>query len=159
MKRILVATDGSAAAVEASRFGVELAREHAAELVFVHAVPEYDLVPATVFQIGGAFPREPGGFDTELLEDAAALAGEQGLVATTALLRGETVDALLEYADSHDVGLLVVGSRGRGAIAGALLGSVSLELLHRSRRPVAVVHAPAEEHGNVPQEESVIARN
>lgn len=158
MKRILVATDGSAPAVAASRFGVELAREHAAELVFVHVVPELDLVPATVFQIGGAFPREPGSFDTELLEDAAALAEEQGLVATTALLRGETVEALLEYAESHDVDLLVVGSRGRGAIAGALLGSVSLELLHRSRRPVAVVHAAAE-HRNVPQKDSVFARN
>ena len=159
MKRILVATDGSPSAVEAAQFGIELAREHAAELVFAHVVPEYDLVPATVLQIGGAFPHEPGPHDLALLEDAATLAAEHGIFATTALLRGATVEALVEYAESHDVDLVVVGSRGHGAIAGTLLGSVSLELLRRSRRPVAIVRAQAEERSKAPQRESVVARN
>jgi nucleotide-binding universal stress UspA family protein len=141
MNRILVATDGSPSALEASRFGIELAREHDAELVFAHVVPEFDLVPATVFQIGGVFPHEPGPHDAALLWDAAALAAEQGVLATTALLRGETVDALVEYANSHDVDLIVVGSRGHGAITGTLLGSVSLGLLRAASRPVAVVRA------------------
>jgi nucleotide-binding universal stress UspA family protein len=42
--------------------------------------------------------------------------------------------------------LLVVGSRGLGAIRGRLLGSVSQDLLHRAPCPVAVVHAPEQEH-------------
>lgn len=159
MNRILVATDGSPSAVEASRFGIELAREHAAELVFAHVVPEFDVLPATVFQIGGVFPHDPGPHDTALLEDAAALAAEEGVVATTALLRGDTVDSLVSYAETHGVDLVVVGSRGHGAIAGTLLGSVSLELLHRSRVPVAIVRAPVEERWAVPQRDSVIARN
>jgi nucleotide-binding universal stress UspA family protein len=139
MNRILVATDGSPSALEASRFGIELAREHDAELVFAHVVPEFDLVPATVFQIGGVFPHEPGPHDAALLWDAAALAAEQGVLATTALLRGETVDALVEYANSQDVDLIVVGSRGRNPLATALLGSVSNGVLRRAGRPVLVV--------------------
>ena len=47
MKRILVATDGSPSAMEAVAFGVELAAEHASELMFVHVVPLVDVVPAT----------------------------------------------------------------------------------------------------------------
>jgi nucleotide-binding universal stress UspA family protein len=141
MKSILVATDGSPSAVEAVRLGIELAQEHAARLVIAHVVPEFDLVPATVFQIGGVFPHEPGTRDAAALDDAEALAAEHGVGATTVLLRGETVDALLEYADLHDIALIVVGSRGHGPIAGTLLGSVSLGLLRRSACPVAIVRA------------------
>lgn len=141
MKRILVATDGSPSALEATRFGIELAAEHEAELVIAHVVRELDVIPATVLQIGGVFPHEPDATDLGMLEDAAALAAEHGVTATTVLLRGDTVPELVRYADAHDVELVVVGSRGRGAVAGALLGSVSQALLHDARRPVAIVRA------------------
>jgi nucleotide-binding universal stress UspA family protein len=142
MKRIMVATDGSASSAEAVAFGVELADEHASELVFVHVVPMLDVVPALGFgAIGGAFPHEAGEFDRTLLDDAAATAAERGIGSSTALLRGDTVDEIVAYADSHDVDLIVVGSRGHGAIAGALLGSVSRGILSESKRPVLIVRA------------------
>ncbi len=123
MKRILVATDGSPSAMEAVAFGVELAAEHGSELMFVHVVPVVDVVPATGFApISGAFPHDLSEHDRTLLVEAAEVAAEQGIVATTVLLRGDTVDEIVAFADSHDVDLIVVGSRGRGAIAGALLG-------------------------------------
>ena len=144
MKRILVATDGSPAALEATRFAVELAAEQEAEVDIVHVVPTLDVIPATGFpQVGGAFPHNVGTRDLELLEDAVALANEHGVSATTALLRGDTVNELVGYADGRDVDLIVVGSRGRGAVAGALIGSVSRRLLHEARRPVLVVRASA----------------
>lgn len=96
--------------------------------------------------------------DTALLEDAAALAAERGVIATTALLRGETVDAIVEYAGSHDADLVVVGSRGHGPLTGALLGSVSLGVLRRAGRPVAIVRAGAPA-GTRPKRDSVVARN
>lgn len=141
MKSILVAADGSPAALAAVRLGIELAQEHAARLVVAHVVPEYDVVPATPFQLGGVFPRSPGEPDRDVLEDAEALASEHDVGVTTVLLRGETVDALLDYVDLHDIGLIVVGSRGHGPLAGTLLGSVSLGLLGRSRVPVTIVRA------------------
>lgn len=143
MKRILVATDGSEAALEATRFAIDLAAEQEAELVIAHVVRDMDVIPATVVQIGGVFPHEADAHDLELLEDAAALAHEHGVTATTVLLRGDTVPELIGYADGRDVDLIVVGSRGRGAVAGVLLGSVSQALLHESRRPVLVVRTAA----------------
>jgi len=144
MKRILVATDGSPSSAEAVAFGVELAAEHEAELILAHVVPTLDFVPATGFgSMSGAFPHEPSEHDHVLLEEAAAVASEHGVLATTALLRGDTVDEIVACADSHGVDLIVVGSRGRGAIAGTLLGSVSLGVLGESKRPVLIVRAAA----------------
>ena len=59
------------------------------------------------------------------------------------MLRGDTVDEIVAYADSCDVDLIVVGSRGHGAIASALLGSVSRDILGESKRPVLIVRAAA----------------
>lgn len=144
MKRILVTTDGSPSSAEAVAFGVELASEHEAELIFVHVVPTLDFVPATGYGgMGGAFPHEPSKHDHVLLEEAAAVASEHGVLSTTTMLRGDTVDEIVAYADSHDVDLIVVGSRGHGAIAGALLGSVSRGVLRESKRPVLIVRAAA----------------
>ena len=143
MNRILVATDGSESAAEAVEFGVELAAEHEAELILVHVVPALDVIPSTVFGIGGAFPHEPSIEDRALLEDAAAIAEEHGVFSTTVLLNGDTVNEIVAYADSHNVDMIVVGSRGHGAIANALLGSISRGVLAESMRPVMVVRGGA----------------
>ena len=79
--------------------------------------------------------------DPLLLEEAAAVAAEHAVLSTTAMLRGDTVDEIVAYADSHDVDLIVVGSRGHGTIASALLGSVSRGVLAESKRPVLIVRA------------------
>lgn len=139
MKKILVATDGSEPAAEAVAFAAELAGEHAAELIVVHVVPAVDIAPVLGFGLGGAFPHEPSAEDRRLLADAVAVAEDCGVVATSMVLRGDTVDEIVAYADSRDVDLIVVGSRGHGAIASALLGSVSLGVMSESRRPVIVV--------------------
>jgi nucleotide-binding universal stress UspA family protein len=140
MRRILVATDGSETARAAVGVGAELAAEHGAELVLAHVVPAVDVV-ATAGLVSSAFPHEPSDAERAVLEDAADEAAEHGCVATTALLRGHTVHELVAYADSHDADLIVVGSRGHGAVASALLGSVSRGLLREAGRPVLIVPA------------------
>jgi nucleotide-binding universal stress UspA family protein len=53
-------------------------------------------------------------------------------------------DAVLAAADEHDALAIVVGTTGRGPIAGSLLGSVTYQVVHRSTRPVVVVPGPEE---------------
>ena len=143
MKRILIATDGSAAANQAVELGVELAHDEGAEVIFVHIVPTADMISMNGFGLMGYVPHEPVEWDQRMLKDAQALAEGEGVAAGTALLRGDPVTEITRHANAIDADLVVVGSRGHGALASALLGSVSRGILSVSKRPVLVVRAVA----------------
>ncbi|MEV0283557.1 universal stress protein [Kribbella sp. NPDC050820] len=65
------------------------------------------------------------------------LADHPDIKVTERVVHAAAADALLDA--SRTAQLVVVGSRGRGAVRGLLLGSVSRDLLHHARCPVAVV--------------------
>jgi nucleotide-binding universal stress UspA family protein len=142
MKRILIATDGSSSARLAVDFGLGLATERT-EVVVVHVTDEPSWGESR-FGPSGPLPGWPPREEHASLADAAKLAEERGLQVKTTLLAGDTVDEIVAYADSIDADLIVVGSRGRGNVASALLGSVSQGVLHEARRPVLIVRGVAE---------------
>ena len=149
MEKIVIATDGSESAHEAIEFGLELATEQGAEPIFVHVVPQIDVMPTTGFSVAmpPAIPHEPTEDDLAPLEAALELATEHGTEARIELLAGNPAAEIVAYADSIDADLIVVGSRGHGRLASALLGSVSRGVLSESKRPVLVVrgvHAAVE---------------
>jgi nucleotide-binding universal stress UspA family protein len=140
MKRVLVATDGSLSAADAIGFAVDFASAREAELTFVHVVPTVEFFPTTgVDDVHGAAPHQPTERDHAVLRDAASLAAEQGVTATTVLLGGSTAEKLVAHAEACDADLIVIGSRGHGPVASVLLGNVALGVLHASKQPVLVV--------------------
>lgn len=146
MKKILIATDGSASSTEAVEFGVELAAEHEARVIFVHVAPPFDVIPVPGFGMGAGAPRvahELDTFDRAALDEGEDIARSAGVEASTKLLVGNAVDEIVAYADSQGVDLIVVGSRGRGALSSLLLGSVSRGVMSESKRPVAVIRGLA----------------
>jgi nucleotide-binding universal stress UspA family protein len=143
MNTILIAVDGSPASREAIEFGVELAEYEGAEVVFVHVVPSYDLIPMNGFGLAGAMPHETTAYDKEMLVEAEAVAEHRGVRARGKILHGDTSDEIVTYADNLDADMIVVGSRGHGLLASTLLGSVSRSVLGESKRPVVVVRESA----------------
>ena len=148
MNKILIATDGSESAHEAVEFGLDLAAEQGARAFIVHVAPMVEVMPYANFgYVGPSVPHEFDEHDRECLQEAAELGAEKGVDVETALLKGRPADEIVTYADTIDADLIVVGSRGHGTIASALIGSVSRGVLHESRRPVLIVrgaHVAAE---------------
>jgi nucleotide-binding universal stress UspA family protein len=142
MKTILIATDGSPEATEAVEFGLELASDQGSNVTFVTVVPALDAVPGG-FGFVGYVPHELTEVEDQPLEEARELAERAGVTAHARVLRGDVVDEIVAYADVIDADLIVVGSRGHGAVASTLLGSVSRGVLREARRPVLVVRATA----------------
>jgi nucleotide-binding universal stress UspA family protein len=58
----------------------------------------------------------------------------------TKVLSGPPAETISEAAAAPDVDLVVAGSRGQGAVARALLGSVTDRLVHVCPKPILVVH-------------------
>jgi nucleotide-binding universal stress UspA family protein len=150
MKRIVIATDGSHAAEEAVETGLELAEEQVAQVWLVHVQPRVELVVGTYFSPAVAVPPEHRltSEEDEVLQRGAALAAERGIEATLVERLGySAADEIGAVADEVDADLIVIGSRGMGALGRVVLGSTSREMLAKTHRPVLVVRAtkvPAE---------------
>jgi nucleotide-binding universal stress UspA family protein len=148
MNKILIATDGSESAHEAVEFGLDLAAEQNAKAFIVHVAPLVDVMPYANFgYVAPTLPHEFDEHDRELFQEAVELAAEKGVEVKTTLLKGRPADEIVAFADSIAADLIVVGSRGHGAITSALIGSVSRGVLNESRRPVLIVrgtHVPSE---------------
>jgi nucleotide-binding universal stress UspA family protein len=140
---IVVAVDGSPAAEQAVAVALDLASAQTAKVVFVH----YSPIAATLLEAApdrGPSQEAIEGADGVLR--AAAKKGRERAIAFELEIVDErgTSDiaaSLAGIAEARGASLLVVGSRGRGTIAGAVLGSVSRGLLSLSRVPVLVTHA------------------
>jgi nucleotide-binding universal stress UspA family protein len=136
MERVLIACDGSDGSREALEQGLELARaaEAAATLVYVRHAP-LPLVGDPFYERALSRELRRG---RDVLDEARAVAAAEGVAAETELLEGDPAERIVELARLRGADLIVVGCRDRGAIAEALLGSVSRAIVHDADRPVLV---------------------
>jgi nucleotide-binding universal stress UspA family protein len=70
--------------------------------------------------------------------NAVETATRAGIEADAEILEGDPANELVSLADNRDADLIVVGSRGHGALAGAVLGSVSQSVSQHANRTVVV---------------------
>ncbi|KJE94337.1 hypothetical protein CAOG_04996 [Capsaspora owczarzaki ATCC 30864] len=75
-----------------------------------------------------------------ILSALAAVCAERGIPCKTQAIEGDARDSICTLADTINAKMIVIGSRGLGAIKRALLGSVSSFVVNHSSKPVLVVH-------------------
>ncbi len=139
MKRILVAIDGSDPSLKAARMAADIALRFGARLSLVHVVPKL-LLPPDVYGLTLAeVEKEHRAYAEKLLQKAVSFLAEPGVDTSSTILYGSPAESIAEEAAAEDVSLVVVGSRGHGAVARLLLGSVSDRIVHISPKPVLVV--------------------
>jgi nucleotide-binding universal stress UspA family protein len=131
---VVVGVDGSPASENAVAIAFEQASFRGVDLLAVHAWSD-----TGVFEFPGADWSTLQAAGEQTLSER--LAGWQerypDVLVRRVVVADKPAHQLLEQAESAQ--LLVVGSRGRGGIAGMLLGSVSTSVLHGARMPVIIV--------------------
>jgi nucleotide-binding universal stress UspA family protein len=144
--KVLVATDGSDAAIDAARRAIELLRE-GAEIVLVSVIHDKEDPMDTAGGFEG--PAITEGEAEEEFEEATA-AGTRALERTAAAVGGavevrlvpldeEPGHAIVELAKELAPDLLVIGSGGKGFIKRLFTGSVSDHVVHHAPCPVLVI--------------------
>ena len=164
IERVVVGVDGSAGSLGALRWALQEAHAHQ---VGIHAVLAYDYhrtwndaglgsmfpvnygVGATQASPDVSDPAASGVLEAEnaarnILDEAVASAVAtmspatlDGVKVTQDVVEGHPAQVLLDAAAHHD--LLVVGSRGHGQFANALLGSISQHVVTHARTAVVVI--------------------
>ena len=75
-----------------------------------------------------------------ILDDAQKLLGSSIIKVHKELIEGSEAEAILTVTKKNQADLIVMGTRGFGAVKGLLIGSVSRKVIHLSACPVMVVH-------------------
>jgi nucleotide-binding universal stress UspA family protein len=142
-RNVLVAYDGSDGAVAALEQAVDAVRSSGGALTVAWSVPERS--PLDVPDLRPADP-EAAAKTRRALEDVVAEL-DPALGADPWVVAGPADAAILAVARDIQADLIVTGSRGRGRIARALLGSVSSQIVNKAGCDVLVVH-PADDGGD-----------
>jgi nucleotide-binding universal stress UspA family protein len=145
--RVLLATDGSPSATEATSFIAESGLFGESELRIISignpgmpwwvGVTPVDGMTSIDLYADGADASERHAHD--VAEEAAERLGDLDVSGTTAIRDGDVVSAILQDAKGWNADLIVVGARNMGAMHRWLVGSVSRSVLHLADASVLIV--------------------
>jgi nucleotide-binding universal stress UspA family protein len=142
--KLLVPIDGSPQSNHAAKRAIELAKLTGAEITFIHII-----VPITqYFSFSGEGPlavsqdmldqTEKAG--KKLLKEQVECYADSGVKISKELFWGHPSETICTRAKEEKFDLIIMGSRGLGAIKGYLLGSVSDRVAHHAPCSVLIVH-------------------
>ena len=146
ISKILVPVDGSATALKAAKYAIELAKLASAQITLVSVLDSGPFAGATV--AASEAPRHLLEPLSDYLKQAAetymaeieALGKETGIEVKKTIRFGHPVEEILKEAVKSKADLIVIGSHGKSAFEAVFLGSVAFGVLHKdSKIPVLVV--------------------
>ncbi len=132
--RILLPVDGSAVSLRAARDAAWLARNWGAELLLLHC--------NTVFpnlKRREDYAREVAEAANKVLGPVRDILQDYGIRYMERVEDDSPAETIPRLAAREGVDLIVMGSRGAGPLEGALLGSVTQQVLHAAKCRVLVV--------------------
>jgi nucleotide-binding universal stress UspA family protein len=135
--KILVTTDGSTYSEKAILFASKLASESDSSITLMHVIPKIETTKEEIITILKEEIGSPEKAGEKYLKEGIKIAGEHGLEPDKILVEGKEVEEILKESNNFDI--IVTGSHGKGKVDEILLGSISTELVHKSKVPVLVV--------------------
>jgi len=145
IKKILVATDASAASNRAVSEAAYLAATHEAELLILHVIRDMQL-PTQMKKSA-----EIEAFETTredilrqvaeniLLEAKAKAKTEGAKKVQTAIGSGDPATSVIGFAKRRSIDTIVIGTRGLGKVKGLFMGSVSRKIVNNAEANCLIV--------------------
>lgn len=138
--KILVAVDGSDISLRAVKHVIWLSKKLASPARVTLLTVDPPLFPGVDKRIGAGAAREHHADNhAHMLKTARQALTRAKLAFDEQALIGEVASTILEVAAKRKVELIVLGSHGRGAVKGILLGSVSSKVIAQTDIPVTIV--------------------
>jgi nucleotide-binding universal stress UspA family protein len=134
-KRILVAVDGSENSLRAVKKAAEVAGLHGAQITLLHVIQPADSGYYTGMPTTDLAERAKG---EDKLYRAKVACEDAGLAPELKVTLGNPAESILDLSE-QGYDLVVVGTRGIGALARFIMGSVSMRVVQFSKIPVLVV--------------------
>lgn len=136
---ILVPVDGSANAKRALEKAVAMAKDSSSPITAIYVMER----PPTVYVqsqkvLDDALAKHKKEADA-VLDECEALAASQGIKIEAVVAQGEPAGTIVGYAEKGGFDMIIMGSRGRGKMTEAVLGSVSSKVLKDAKCPVVIV--------------------
>jgi nucleotide-binding universal stress UspA family protein len=152
MKNVLVATDFGEAADTALSYGRELARKFNATLHVLH-VAENVYITAFGAETYASFAPD---LQREIEESAHRRLNELTVdndaaptkTVAAVMTSGSPAFAIIDYANDHEIDLIVMGTHGRGTLGHFLMGSVAERVVRLAGCPVLTVRQPERDVGH-----------
>ncbi|NQV25882.1 MAG: universal stress protein [Rhodopirellula sp.] len=146
INHILVPTDFSGPAREATDYALALAHAFGSSITLFHVIEDPVVyVPA----LGGYTPQpnEFENFSDVALAEWVVAEDAPGVTIHREWQHGHPVSSILDFAIEHGCDLIVMGTLGRGALSHLLIGSVAERVVRKAKCPVLTVHsACVQEH-------------
>jgi nucleotide-binding universal stress UspA family protein len=138
--KIIAATDFSPAAANAARGAARLARKLGDSILLVRVVePPVAVYPELRVPDSATFEAALRQSNERLMEGAITAMREEGLVVEGLVLTGSPVTELVTVAANQKARLIVMGTRGHGALASLLVGSVAERTVLTAPCPVLLI--------------------
>jgi nucleotide-binding universal stress UspA family protein len=134
--KLLFPTDGSDGAAAVFDHVLDVAEANDAT---VHVLNVADTTRESVTQVQGRVVDALEQAGAETVREAASRASDRGVATVTDVLQGEPYRTIVDYAETYDIDLVVMPTRGRSGLERFLLGSTTERVVRRSEAPVLTI--------------------
>lgn len=140
MRKFFVPIDGSEDSLRAVHYVVSLARESPAEVYLATAQPEPFLYgEIAVYVERDKLEQERRNQGEAVLRPAAELLEKAGIRYQKEILTGGVAESIVRRAEESKCDVIVMGTRGMGALGNLVMGSITTKVIHLTKLPVTLI--------------------
>lgn len=141
MRKIMVPFDGSENALRAVHYAVSLARDESPAVVHLVTVNPVPVIygEAALYMDLRKLTELQQEHSKRLLKPAEELLSRAGVSYDKQILTGDVATTIVQHAEDLTCDVIVMGTRGHGALTNLIVGSTAMKVVHLTKLPVTLI--------------------